>query len=143
MLSRTAEYALRAVLFMARRPDASPVSADEIATALDAPANYLSKTLNALAKARILRSTRGPRGGFALAVSPEELTIARIAEAFEVIRPSGMCLLGATRCDPTHPCAAHERWTSITAESRRPLETTTIAQILGDERRRRPVARLA
>ncbi len=141
MLSKTAEYAIRAVLYMARRGDTTPVSADEIADALDAPRNYLSKTLNALAKARILSSLRGPRGGFSLAVPAGDLTIARIVDAFDTSRASGMCLLGGAPCDLSRPCTAHDRWVEIHRSSRAPMETTTIGQMVGGGRGRKSASR--
>ena len=74
MISQTSDYALRAVLVLASKQ--GHLRADEIADSTGAPRNYLAKTLNALAKAGILRSARGPKGGFYLAVSPASLTIA-------------------------------------------------------------------
>ena len=71
MVSRTSQHALRAVLYLARRWSEGPVPVDTIAAALGAPRNYLSKTLNALTKAGVLRSARGPMGGFTLAVPPQ------------------------------------------------------------------------
>ena len=64
MLSRTAEYALRAVLFLADRGE--PTNVDLIAERLGVPRNYLSKTLHRLAREGVLTSTRGQGGGFRL-----------------------------------------------------------------------------
>jgi len=140
MVSRTAEYAIRAVLYMARKDERTRVSAEEVADALGAPRNYLSKTLNALAKARILSSVRGPRGGFSLAVPVDELSIARIVDAFDTPRESGMCMLGGTPCNPDSPCTAHDRWISIHRASRAPMESTTVAQMVGQRRGRKSLA---
>ncbi|HEX8906653.1 MAG TPA: Rrf2 family transcriptional regulator, partial [Longimicrobiaceae bacterium] len=70
MLSKTAEYALRALLVLARRGarGGAAVRAEEIADAVGAPRNYMSKTLHALAKQGFVASARGPLGGFTLAV---------------------------------------------------------------------------
>ena len=136
MVSKTAEYAIRAVLYMARREHQTPVNADEVADALGAPRNYLSKTLNALAKARILKSVRGPRGGFSLAVAAEDLPIARIVDAFDSPRESGMCMLGGTPCNPDDPCSAHDRWISIRRATRAPMEDTTVGEMIGWARNR-------
>ena len=65
MLSQTSEHAIRAVLFLAQQ-HGEPVSADRVAGALGAPANYLGKTLNMLARRGLLASSRGPAGGFRL-----------------------------------------------------------------------------
>lgn len=130
MLSCTADYALRAILLLARTGSDRPLRADEIADATGAPRNYLAKTLNALAKAGLLTSARGPRGGFALATPAHELTLAQVVDCFDEPHPQRRCMLGATPCDPAHPCAAHLRWTAITAARRSPLATTTVAELL-------------
>ena len=66
MLSQTAEHALRALLYLAQR-GGMPVAAEVVAAAIDAPPNYLSKTLHVLSKQGIVAGTRGPRGGYRLA----------------------------------------------------------------------------
>ena len=132
MLSHTSDYALRAMLVLARRHGGRPVRVEEIAAATGAPRNYLGKTLHALTKAGLVTSARGPAGGFSLAVAPEALTLARVIDCFDEPRPSGHCLLGAGACNPARPCAAHHRWTAILAARRAPLATTTLADLLGD-----------
>lgn len=132
LLSQTAEHALRAVLYLGRRPDGSFTSAQEIAEALGAPSNYMSKTLRVLARHGILRSVRGPSGGFTLAVSPEALTPARIVEAVDDVRVPAMCLMGTRPCHPGRPCAVHARWDELRSRVLGPLEDTTIADLLAD-----------
>ena len=133
MLSATSDYALRAVLILARSHGLRPMRADEIATATGAPRNYLAKTLNAMAKAGLVTSARGPQGGFVLAVAPDKLPIARVVDLFDEPRPPGYCLLGARPCDPRRPCAAHHRWTAINAARRAPLATTMVADLLAGD----------
>ena len=132
MLSITADHALRAVLLLARIPADHAMRADAIAESIGAPRNYLAKTLNALAKAGIVRSSRGPFGGFSLAVSPRELTIARVTQLFDERPRTGACLLKKSRCDADNPCSAHNTWTAITASALHAIEHTTISQLLGD-----------
>jgi Rrf2 family iron-sulfur cluster assembly transcriptional regulator len=131
MLSSTSDYALRAILVLARATDERPLRADEIARATGSPANYLAKTLNALAKAGLVTSTRGPFGGFVLAVPSGELTLARIIDCFDEPRPQTRCLLGNAPCDPRHPCTAHQRWTAVNNTRRAALADTTVADLLG------------
>jgi Rrf2 family protein len=141
MLSRTAEYAVRAVVLLARQHDERALRADEIADRLGAPRNYLSKTLNALARSGVLSSARGPGGGFALAMPPEQLSIADIIDVFADEQPViARCLLGDAPCDASHPCAAHRRWSAITIQAREPLLRTTIAQLCGEVPTRVPSA---
>jgi Rrf2 family protein len=128
-LSQTAEYALRAVLYLARRQDGR-VSAETIAAALGAPANYMSKTLHQLARSGVVDGARGRTGGFRLAIPADRLTVARVAETFGTPPTTAVCLLGDRLCNSRRPCAAHERWTEVTSAMRAPLENTTIADLL-------------
>lgn len=131
MISQTAEHALRALLFLARRAADGPVAAEVVADAIGAPRNYLAKTLNLLAKQGIVAGTRGPHGGFHLAVDPAELTVARVAGAFEATATPRPCLLGGRACDDRTPCAAHGIWKRMWTEAQEPLERTTLADLLG------------
>ena len=132
MPSATADHAIRALLVLARSRGRHFVRADEIATATGAPKNYMAKTLNALAKARIVSSARGPAGGFALAVEPESLTLARVVDLFDAPRERSRCLLGSVPCNPLRPCTAHDLWTSVMRARRLALTTTTVADLLAD-----------
>lgn len=132
MLSQTAEYALRATLYLARCGDRRPVTAEAIATALGAPANYMSKTLHALAKAGIVEGVRGPNGGFRLVPSPSALTVARVVEIFDEPSERTTCLLGGGGCDPENPCDAHFRWMGMQRAMHAPLSSTTLADLVKD-----------
>jgi Rrf2 family protein len=103
-----------------------------VAAALGAPANYLSKILRRLAQKGLLRSVRGPHGGFELLVAPESLTTSELVEAVDEVVVHAHCLLGDRLCDPDDPCDAHVRWTTLMERVRRPLEDTSMADLLGD-----------
>lgn len=130
MLSQTSEHAIRALLFLAQRPLGEAVPATRIAAALGAPANYLAKTLNALARTGLIASTRGPAGGFRLRRPAGQITLAEVDDAFGEVRPAAVCLLGDRPCDGRAPCAAHARWASVCDQLRAPLRATTIADLL-------------
>ena len=130
MLSDTAEYALRAVLYIAQHARERPLRADEVAEALSVPRNYLSKILHVLAKERVLRSTRGPQGGFQLAVAAERLALHRIVTPFDPMEPRRTCLLGRPQCSDHNPCPAHERWKGISDQVGTFFRTTTVAALL-------------
>jgi Rrf2 family protein len=132
MLSATAEHAVRAVLLLARHNGAKALSADAIAAELGAPRNYLAKTLNALAKAGVVRSARGAAGGFTLAIAPETLTLARIINPFDDHARTPACLLRNRPCDSLNPCAVHGRWNAIVGHAAARFEQTTIAELLVD-----------
>lgn len=131
MLSGTAEYALRAVVFIARRGGDVPVQADELAEAVDVPRNYLGKVLHQLVRARILRSTRGKHGGFQLARSPRDLTLLEIASLFDRIEGRRRCLLGRPECSDVNPCPVHHQWKATSEQISRFFRETTLADVLG------------
>jgi Rrf2 family protein len=131
-LPQTAEYALRAVYFIAESPGGAPVPVSEIASALQVPRNYLSKTLHQLAKAGILQSTRGPAGGFELSRSPERLVLAEIVRPF-LPAEGRACVLGRPRCSDLAPCAAHFRWKEAADRMRHFFDQTTVADLLNGQ----------
>jgi Rrf2 family transcriptional regulator, iron-sulfur cluster assembly transcription factor len=130
-LSQTSEYALRAVLYLARH-HGERISADTIARALGAPSNYMSKTLHQLARAGVVEGTRGRTGGFRLAIPASKLTVARVADTFGTPAGRPICLLGDRPCNARNPCSVHHRWTAVTEAMTTPLATTTIADLLQD-----------
>jgi Rrf2 family protein len=129
MFSATADYALRAVLFLARSPS-EPQKADVIADGIGAPRNYLSKILNTLARDGIVTSSRGPLGGFLLAVAPSSLTLDRVIGVFDEPNRAPKCLLRDAPCNPADACTAHRRWQAITHPVRETLAATSVADLL-------------
>lgn len=135
VLSKTGDYALRALLVLARRGVDRPLSAETLAELTGAPANYMGKTLHALARAGLVRGTRGPAGGFALVVAPHAITIARIADVFTEAPGVRRCLLGTGACDAAKPCDAHQRWMRVASATREPLTNTTLADLIAESAR--------
>jgi Rrf2 family protein len=129
VLSQTAEYALRAVLYLADRNE--PVRVEEIGAVLGIPASYLSKTLNTLVRARILTSLRGRHGGFQLAVAPEDLTLLRVVAPFDKVVERRHCLLGRPSCGDNVACAAHAAWKDTADRVAEFFRTTKVADIRG------------
>jgi Rrf2 family protein len=129
MLSQTAEYALRTVLYLGDRADDGLVGADELAGALRVPRNYLSTILHRLAQEGILVSVRGRGGGFRLAVDPGRLTLLRVVEPFDADSTDRRCLLGRPACDDRRPCPAHHRWKAISTQVAEFFRNTTVAQL--------------
>lgn len=132
MLSQTAEYALRSVLYLAGHEDEALVPVDRISADLDLPRNYLSKILHALAKRGLLTSTRGPHGGFALAVPADELSLLAVIEPFDAMEERRQCLLGRSRCSDQAPCPAHARWKDVAERVGTFFRETTVEDLLAE-----------
>ena len=80
---RTTEYGLIAMSYIAQRYPSGPVMAQAVAKEYNIPAEYLLKILQQLVRANVLRSKRGPRGGFWLSRPPAEITLLEVIEAIE------------------------------------------------------------
>jgi Rrf2 family transcriptional regulator, iron-sulfur cluster assembly transcription factor len=128
MVSQSGEYALRAVLHIARQR--GPVTVDAVAEAVGAPRNYLHKVMYVLAKRGVLASTRGPAGGFTVGVAPERLRLAEVVEPFDALRSRARCVLGASECPATAPCTAHAHWEAVAEAIAVFFEKTTVADLL-------------
>lgn len=85
MISQTAEYALRSVVFLGSQVG-QPVTTQRIAAATRVPVGYLSKVLQGLGKAGVVEAQRGLRGGYVLARPIDELTILDVINAVDPIR---------------------------------------------------------
>ncbi len=129
MISQTSEYALRAVVYLAERGDDLPVRVETIGAALGIPANYLSKTLNVLVRAKVVASMRGPTGGFRLAVRPDKLMLLKVVEPFDPMLQRRQCLLGKSECSDRTACHAHHAWKQTSETVTHFFRTTTVADI--------------
>ena len=109
MLSKTAQYALRAVIYLAGGSGA-PVPAAEVAAGLEVPPNYLSKILH----------TR----------PADRIPIADVVGEFEPLAPGGGCLLGFASCPGEHPCPAHERWQRVSEPIAAFFRETMVSELL-------------
>ena len=132
ILSQTAQYAVRAIIYLSEHESEAPLRVDDIAGGLDVPRNYLSKILHVLARAGLLTSTRGPRGGFELARAAESLPLAEVVEHFDHTPDERQCLLGRESCSDRKPCHAHGRWKEVAVAVRSFLDETSIAELIED-----------
>lgn len=107
MISQTAEYALRAMVFLAEDPDkAHPVPS--IAERTRVPAGYLSKVLQGLVRAGLARSQRGLGGGFRLNRPAVEITLLDVVGSVSPIQRIEHCPLGLAE-HKEGLCALHQR----------------------------------
>lgn len=132
MLSQTAEYALRAVVAIAQRPRGEPIGAAKLASDLDIPQNYLSKTLHQLARAGVLESSRGKAGGFQLARPAGRIALLDVVTPFDDISGKRACLMGRSVCSDHTACAAHSRWKAVGEKTAEFFRGTTVADLMAE-----------
>jgi Rrf2 family nitric oxide-sensitive transcriptional repressor len=131
MLSRTTEYALRAVIYLAKT-EGDNTTSQIIATATVVPDGYMSKVLNTLARGGIVTSQRGPTGGFSLAVPPKDLTMLRVVETVEPLPRIKTCPLELAE-HAEGLCPLHAVLAKLVDGVELTLMSTTIADLLQDQ----------
>lgn len=139
MLSSTATYALRAMIYLASCQEEGPVRVDDVAEALGVPRNYLSKVLHTLVKRGVLRSLRGPHGGFQLAVAASQLMLFDVVVPFDEIDGRRSCLLGRGECSDENPCAVHTRWSGVATEVAAFFRETALEDVVEDPERKEAI----
>jgi Rrf2 family transcriptional regulator, nitric oxide-sensitive transcriptional repressor len=130
MISRTVEYALRAVVWLAYRP-ATPHTTREVAEAAQIPPSYLSKVLQILVDSGLILSRRGLGGGFVLAREPSKMTVLDVVNAVEPIARIRACPLGLA-AHATRLCALHKRLDDALALVESAFASATIAELSTD-----------
>lgn len=134
VLPHTAEYAMRAVCYIAEHQDDGPVPVPAIARALGAPQNYLSKILHQLRALGVLSSVRGTAGGYRLGDSASAIRLARVVDPF-LPETRHHCIMGHPRCGDDVACGAHEQWSSINDSVRRFFSEFTLADLMNNTTR--------
>lgn len=132
MISSTAEYALRAVIHLATRPGTAE-TAQQIAAATKVPPGYMSKVLQDLAKAGVVLSQRGPKGGFTLARPPERTSVLDVINAVDPIKRIRTCPLGLPE-HGTKLCALHQRLDDAMAYVEQVFADSSMADLLKPSR---------
>ncbi len=130
MISRTAEYAIRASLWLAAHTG-HPKTVQEIARATALPPKYLAKILRLLARAGLVQSQPGPGGGCLLVRRPEELALLEVMEAVDPIPRLRDCPLGLAG-RPSKLCPLHARLDAALALLQNALGGCTLAELLAE-----------
>lgn len=118
MLSNTCKYAIRGVIYLALNgKDDKKIGLREVSKELDIPSPFLGKILQILAKNKLLISTKGPNGGFALAKPSQEITLLDIVEIIDGLDLFTDCVIGLRSCSANAEtelqCPIHHKYVPI------------------------------
>ncbi len=130
MFTQTVEYALRAMVCLASRPE-QPQTNAQIAATTKVPSAYLSKVLQKLAKADLVHGQRGVQGGFVLAQPAGGITILQIVSAVDPIQRIRTCPLGL-EAHGVRLCPLHKKMDQALAQVESAFASTTLAAILAE-----------
>jgi Rrf2 family protein len=136
-LSDGVEWGAHVCTLLAALPPGAALPAARLAEYHGVPSAYLAKHLQALARAGVLETVKGPRGGYRLARPAAEITVLDVVEAIDGTEPAFRCT-EIRRRGPSavpareyrFPCGIHGAFTRADDAWRRELEATTIASLL-------------
>jgi Rrf2 family protein len=131
VISQTAEYALRAVVFLGGQ-QGRPATTQRIAADTKVPAGYLAKVLQALGKAGLVDAQRGLHGGYALARPLDELTVLDVVNAVDPLKRIHHCPLGLEK-HRGNLCSLHRRLDQGIALIESYFEQATVGQLLAEQ----------
>ena len=129
LYSTACGYAIRALTHLAGQPPDGFRQLRDIARAEGIPGAFLGKILQDLVRGRLLNSSKGPRGGYALARRPAAITLLAVKEVVDGTADLEGCASGLGRCSDDMPCPQHERFKPLRVAIKRYLVTTTVADM--------------
>jgi Rrf2 family protein len=135
--SSACEYAIRAMTYVAGFETGTRLLARDISAHEKIPGPFLGKIFQTLVRAGLLKSSKGPGGGFALAKDPETISLYDIYRAIDGTTYLDACAVGLARCSDEVPCPLHERWKPIRERIRNYLEATSLADMAQATRKKR------
>ena len=142
LYSGTCAYAIRALtrlaLCAAEPGRRQMCRVQDVAQVEGLPRHFLGKVFQTLAHTGIVRSAKGPHGGFALAKPAREITLIEIVAAMDGTSHLSRCAAGLERCSDHSPCPHHQVWKSIRNEIQQYLQQTTLHDIAQAVEGRRP-----
>ena len=129
IFSKTCEYAIRAVLYIAHKTTTgNRVGIKDIAAGIASPELYLAKILQDLSRKGLISSVKGPNGGFYIT----ELSLSRpLSDIVEAVDGNGLfvgCALGLKQCSEVNPCPLHHQFKAIRDQIHAVLRTNTIGK---------------
>lgn len=134
MITQTAEYALRAIVYLADQSE--PKTNTLIADATLVPVGYLAKVMQSLSKAGLVSSQRGLHGGFVLTVAANNLTVLQVVNAVEPIRRFKECPLGL---HGINLCPLHRKLDDAAKAIEETFGDSTIADMINAPKNRKPL----
>ena len=131
MFSKTCEYAIRAVIFIASESNkAKRVGLKDIALKIDSPEAFTAKILQILVKNNIVNSTKGPNGGFDIPKGDmSTIYLSQIVSAIDGDTVFNGCALGLKECSEAQPCPVHDKFKSIRGDLKLMLCSTNLIEL--------------
>jgi len=128
-IPRRVDYGLRAVIYLSGQDPERCCSIAEIAQQQGVPRKFLEKIIQDLLRSGLIKSKRGPYGGYALARSPREISFYDVIEAIEGPIAVNLCLDEHASCDQLPRCTMVGVWNEIQHKVTEVFARTTLADL--------------
>jgi Rrf2 family protein len=129
-ITRQADYAVRAVLFLAQQKPGQLISTAQVGREQKIPVSFLAKIVSQLATAGLVGTTRGAHGGVRLARPAETLSLLEVVEAIDGPLAQNACVLDPAACEISGNCPVRAFWCHAHADLARRLAQTTFGQLV-------------
>lgn len=132
-ITRQADYALRAMLYLARLEPTQRAATSQIAEEQRIPPSFLAKIISQLSIAGLIHTSRGARGGVSLARSPKEVSVLEVVEAIDGPIALNECTVSQDSCPFGEDCVIRPLWCEAQSELIDRLRNTTFAQFVNGQ----------
>jgi Rrf2 family protein len=129
-ITRQADYALRAMIYLAKIEPNQRAATSQIAQVQQIPPSFLAKIISQLSIAGLIHTSRGARGGVTLARAPEDISILEVVEAIDGPIALNECTSASGTCQFGDDCAMRPIWCNTQDELISKLRSTTFAQVI-------------
>ena len=133
-ITRQADYALRAILYLARLDPGEKAATSQIAKEQQIPPSFLAKIISQLSIAGIIQTSRGARGGVNLARNPEEISLLDVVEAIDGPVTLNECVNNPSTCSFGDNCPIHSIFCDAQAQLVKNLSEATFDKLLEMEK---------
>lgn len=131
MLSLTCKTAIKAVIYLATKFNSGEkCGIKEIAKYINASEHTVGKMLQTLVKENIIKSSKGPSGGFYITAQQKVQPIIRIVYAIDGQSVFKQCGLGLSKCSSTHPCPIHDQYMLVRSQYENLCRNNTLNDLL-------------
>ena len=129
LIRRNTDYAIRAVVYLAKNRQKEPVSAKQISGSQNISYGLVCKLLQRLKKNKLVKSSMGPKGGFCLNREPSKINLLKIIEVIQGPVSLNRCLLDANFCKRKKNCPVSKKLSKLQKEINRSLAEIKLEEL--------------
>jgi Rrf2 family iron-sulfur cluster assembly transcriptional regulator len=138
MLSNQSKYAIRGVIYLAlNASEKKKLGSKEVAQKIKVPQPFLAKILQTLSKEEIIKSSKGPKGGFFLTEKELSGNLMKVIECIDGLDAFKTCYIGLPHCSDENPCAIHHLGAPLRNQLITELKKRSIAEFAEDTKKGR------